>query len=121
MTAPRLPYVTSYEPKFATYRPKPKEASTQTTSASAPPGVSQRNRGWRTFGAIQNSSDSSVMATTASSGHFATDHVVRATAPAFTRSPTASVTGPLTISPVATTASSTSVTAAMPICNGRSR
>ncbi len=56
----------------------------------------------------------------ASTGHFATLHAVRARPPALIRSPTASVTGPLTISPRATTASSTSVIAARPICNGRS-
>ena len=69
-----------------------------TSSATAPPTVSQRNRGCRTFGAIQNSSASSTIAISSSTGHFATPTRSARQSPRSSASPTASVTGPLTIS-----------------------
>ena len=52
ITLASVPYVRSYEPRFAMYTPSPADAATHRTTPRIPPGVIQRNFGCRTLGAM---------------------------------------------------------------------
>src|SRR5215831_12238150 len=114
MTPPSVPYVLSYEPKCETYSPNRNDTTIHSSTASTPPGLTQRQPPWCALGEARYSTANITDTRMMSIGHLAAPQIVTAVSPSPIERPTAVAMSPLTTTMNALTMSSTPTSRVIP-------